>query len=126
MPLPQIISRNNIQRTNKRATGLVLDVLQPTTWYTCPTGKMAIVKGTCVCGNTGAAASATLQFNGAIYATWKATGGSTLIQDLTNLDLNISIAWVANLAAGETIVTDQNTGTNAEFRLQFEVEEFLI
>jgi len=124
MGLPQIAARNQMQKTNKRMTGLVNDVVQPTTWYTCPTGKVATVKGTCTCIDTGAAAIATLSFAGVVYATWLATGGSSVLLD--DLAEQFVLVWTANLAAGETIITDQDSGTNAQFKVQMEIEEFNI
>jgi len=124
MTLPQIVSRNQIQKTNKRTFALVNDVVQPTTWYTCPTGKIAIVKGSTTCVDTGAAATSTLAFGGVVHATWLATGGSNVLLD--DLAEQFVLEWTAFLEAGDTIVTDQNTGTNSQFKLQMEVEEFNI
>lgn len=124
MTLPQVISRNQIQKSNKRMTGLINDIVQPTTWYTCPTGKNAKVVGTATCIDTGAAATATLAFAGVVHATWLATGGSSVLLD--DLAEQFVLEWTAFLAAGETIITDQNTGTNAQFKVQMEVEEFII
>lgn len=126
MTLPQIISRNQIQKTNKRVLPLVNDVLQPTTWYTCPTGKIAIVKGTCVCDDVGAAGSTFLQFAGVTYALWAASGGGTDINILGNLAPGVTIPFEAKLDSDDTIITDQDTGTNAKFKLQATIEEFNI
>lgn len=124
MTLPQIISRNQVQKTNKRNIALELDVTMPRTWYTCPTGKIAVVKGSTTCQNTGAAATATLAFAGIIHATWLATGGSNVL--LNDLAENFVLEWTAFLDGGDTIITDQNSGTNAEFKFQAEIEEFNI
>jgi len=122
MTLPTVVVRNQVQKTNKRMIALELDVTMPRTWYTCPAGKVAIVKGTTVCQNTGAAATATLAFAGVIHATWLATGGSNVLLD--DLSEDFVLEWTAFLDGGDTIITDQNTGTNAEFKFQAEVEEF--
>jgi len=124
MTLPTVVVRNQVQKTNKRTFALVNDVVQPTTWYTCPTGKIAIVKGSCTCVDTGAAATSTLAFGGVVHATWLATGGSNVLLD--DLAEQFVLEWTAFLEAGDTIVTDQNTGTNSQFKLQMEVEEFNI
>ena len=126
MTLPQIISRNQIQKTNKRVFPLTTDVTQPTTWYTCPSGKIAIITGTCECSSTGTGAQADLDFAGVSYAEWQASGGGTDINKLQELDIGIQIPFVAHLSGGETIVTDQNSGTNANFKMQFTIEEFNI
>lgn len=127
MTLPQIISRNQIQKTNKRMIPFTNDVVQPTTWYTCPTGKVAIVRGSCACADTGAAANADLIINGVVYARWIASGGDTNRNGvLNNLLEALSIDFVAYLNAGDTIVTDQDSGTNAQFHFEAEIEEFII
>jgi len=125
MTLPQIISRNNIQKTNKRVISFTNDIVQPTTWYTCPTGKIAIVKGTCQCVSLGAAASTSLEFATVKYAGWSASGSTNTAQ-LDDLLTAIKIEFEVKLAAGDTIVTDQASGTNAQFKLGAEIEEFII
>ena len=104
-------------------------VLQPHTWYTCPTGKKAIVKGRVQCTGRGAAANADFVVAGVVMYSWINTNN-------TNDDLTISrprglstveggmlAEFEVELAAGETIVTQQNTGTNAEFNLWASVQE---
>jgi len=127
MTLPQIVSRNNIQKTNKRVIPWTNDVIQPTVWYTCPTGKIAILKGICTCVDTGAAADASLNAQGVRIAHWLATGGVTDINDpLTGFKESIVYPFQIELSAGGTIETVQDSGTNAQFKLQAEIEEFLI
>lgn len=125
MTLPQIISRNQIQKTNKRVISLVNVVIQPNTYYTCPTGKIAIVRGTCTCVDFGAAANASLEFDDVKYATWL-VGGGTIVDQLTNLSNDMTITFKCELSAGDTIKSTQNTGTNAQFKFQAEIEEFNI
>ena len=126
MALPVVVARNQVQKTNKRTFALRTDVTQPETWYTCPAGKIAILKGTCSCESTGAAATTDLNFAGVSYAEWQFSGGGTDINFLQNLTVGMTIKFEAQLAGGETMVTDQNTGSNANFKIQFEVEEFNI
>lgn len=126
MTLPQIVSRNNIQKTNKRNFPLTNDVVQPTVWYTCPAGKIAILTGTCEGASTGSAATIDLNFAGVSYAEWQFSGGGSDINFLQNLSTGMTIKFEARLEGGETMETTQNTGTNAQFKVQFTVEEFII
>jgi len=121
--LPQIISRNQIQKfPEEPITGRV--VIQPETWYTCPTGKKAIVKGSVVC--TGRGAAATADFDAAGITLFRWTNASTVTADSGYLNTPLTLTtdgggqiafFNVQLAAGETIVTSQNTGTNAEFNV---------
>jgi len=126
MALPVISARNQVQKTNKRMIPLTNDVVQPTVWYTCPTGKVAIIRGTCVCESTGAAATVNLEMAGVAYAIWNFSGGSDDINILSTLNVGLTINFEAHLAAGDTVETTQNTGTNAQIKLQAEIEEFNI
>lgn len=74
MALPQVISRNQVQVSNKRALSSN-DVLQPVVYYTCPAGKIAVIKGTWLCDDTGAAATVDLNAAGLSIAEVQATGG---------------------------------------------------
>jgi len=75
MTLPQVISRTQVQKTNKRTIQRADTSGYPLTYYTVPTGKIAIVKGTWICSDTGAAATVDLDVAGASYAEVQATGG---------------------------------------------------
>ena len=77
---------------------LVNDVLQPTTWYTCPAGKVATVKGTVVCVDLGAGAQGQLDINGIRFANWGA-GGGTVIQQPLDLLTGVVLPFEANLNA---------------------------
>jgi len=125
MTLHQIISRNQIQKIPEiPLTGRV--VLQPNTWYTCPSGKKAIVKGSVVCTGRGAAATADFDAAGITLFRWDK---STIIVatetwnyrdtplELTTHKGGQTAFFNVQLAAGETIETNQNTGTNAEFNV---------
>jgi len=125
MTLPQVISRNQTQKISAvPLTGRV--VLQPNTWYTCPTGKKAIVKGKVQCTGLGAAATATFTIAGVIMYEWivNATPPDPIIEP-RQLDVGAQTfgTFEVELAAGETVVTSQNTGTNAEFNLFADVIE---
>lgn len=103
-------------------------VLQPHTWYTCPAGKKARVKGSVQCTGRGAAATAEFIAAGQIMYRWIA-GVGPAIGDYLEVprDLLDSIEQFAlfevDLSAGGTIVTDQSSGTNAEFNIWARVQE---
>jgi len=126
MALPSIISRNNIQKTNKRIIPMTNDVVQPTTWYTCPTGKVAVIKGNCTCVDTGAAATVALNGNDIILFEWTASGGGTPLQNPRDILEGLWVDFEIDLNAGETMTTTQNTGTNAQIKLQAVIEEFIV
>jgi len=132
MALPQIVSRNIAQKIPTfEINGRV--VLQPNTWYTCPTGKKAIVKGNVRCTSRGAAADADFVVAGVVMFTWdKAVIANTFASGPNYIAQPEGLAtgsggelalFEVELAAGETIVTQQNTGTNAEFNLFASVQE---
>jgi len=97
-------------------------VVQPHVWYTCPTGKKAIIKGQAVCTGTGAAANTTLQGADETIRRVLSSGGST---DRWQRDLviNLIFTFEIELNAGETLETIQNTGTNAEWEVIAQVLE---
>jgi len=116
------------------------EVIQPFTWYTCPAGKVAKVKGSVVCTLTGAGAQARFSVAGTIMYRWVpaypagwnnnplqrnvneliGSGASSFPKVQTFQDFDVT------LSAGQTIVTSQDSGTNAEFNVFAEVEEFLV
>jgi len=101
-------------------------VLQPNTWYTCPAGKTAKVKGCIQCTGTGAAATADLIAAGIIIFRWLPAGFVESFQNgprTLSADVDQFAEFDINLSAGETIITDQNTGTNAEFNMFATVTE---
>ena len=101
-------------------------VLQPNTWYTCPAGKKAIVKGQVQCTGLGAAANASFEAAGVIMFTWLATGASRgYIESPRNLNVaeDEFAFFDIELSAGEFIRTIQNTGTNSEFNVFAKVQE---
>jgi len=97
--------------------------LQPTTWYTCPVGKRAKCKGIVACENFGAAANAFIEVSGDRIAQWNFTGCQPSGVNVFDLCRDIPFHFDVTLEAGDTLITDQNTGTNAEFLMVAEVEE---
>jgi len=125
LTLPQVIPRNQQQRTNKRQL-FSNDVLQPVVYYTCPAGKVAIIKGTWLCDDTGAAATVDLNAAGVSIAEVQASGGGTdpnIPQDLAE---GLLFTFEVTLAATETLGVTQNTGTNANTTINAVIEEFNI
>jgi len=111
-------------------------VLQPNTWYTCPTGKKAIVKGRVTCTGLGAAAQARFSVAGTIMFRWEAqgTGINVSVPDDTAIyyqangtqfetPLSVYRSFEVTLEAGDTIITSQDSGTNSEFNLFAQVLE---
>jgi len=111
-------------------------IIQPNTLYTCPAGKKAKVKGRVTCTGLGAAAEARFSAAGVIMFRWGAafTGQDfSLVDDtavwfddlsnLRNTPINVYRTFEFALAAGETIVTSQDSGTNSEFNTWMEVQE---
>jgi len=101
-------------------------VLQPHTWYTCPTGKKAIVKGRIQCTGRGAAASASFEAAGVIMFTWVSGSGSIGWEQsprALNDGSDEFALFEVELSAGDIIETTQNSGTNAEFNLWADVQE---
>jgi len=125
MTLPQIISRNQAQKIQSFEINDRV-VLQPNTWYTCPTGKKAIVKGSVQCTGRGAAATASFEAAGVVMFTWTSQA-TPLGFELSPRDMSSSAAefgeFEVELSAGDIIETTQNTGTNAEFNVWAEVTE---
>jgi len=107
-------------------------VLQPHTWYTCPAGKKALVKGSVVCTGRGAAATADFDIASITLFRWDK---STIIVatetwnyrdtplELTTHKGGQTAFFDVELSAGDTIETNQNTGTNAEFNVFAKVQE---
>lgn len=124
-PLPQIVSRNQLQKSNLRSIPAeIVTSGAPRTWYTCPTGKVAKLKGSCVCTDTGAAAVVDLMNNGVSIAEWQASGGGVdpnVPQDLAEGTL---FRFDITLAAGDIVNTEQDSGTNATILFEAQVEEF--
>lgn len=118
----KLTPRNIVQQINEiQILGVI--VIQPNTWYTCPTGKKAIIEGTCVCQNVGAAATTDLNFAGVSHAEWQAAGGRSDDNIPQDLAVGVKFTFKVELVAGEIMQTSQNTGTNANFLLNAFVRE---
>jgi len=104
-------------------------VLQPHTWYTCPAGKKAIVKGSIQCTNRGAASTADFEAAGVTQFRWdrNTTPPVASWQDaprgLTTGNGGQFAFFEVELSAGDIIETTQNSGTNAEFNVWAKVQE---
>jgi len=102
-------------------------VLQPHTWYTCPANKKAIVSGRVQCTGRGAASTANFSISGVIMFVW-VVGSGSLGWEQSPRALNDGSDEFAlfdgiEMSAGDTIVTDQSSGTNAEFNLWAKIQE---
>lgn len=98
-------------------------VVQPTTWYTCPAGKKAKVKGLVTCQGFGAATTASLLIGGTEIAEWDLVGCDTGNNTPLSLCADHYFEIDVELEAGDTVQTTQNSGTNAEFNVFLEVQE---
>jgi len=110
MTLPQIISRNQIQKIptialNTRLVGASL------IFYTCPTGKRAIITGMAMCTGLGAAAEVRLEANAIEVINWVAA----TVDDAKFFE--------CSLEADETLAKDQNSGTNGEVNVTARILE---
>jgi len=111
-------------------------VLQPHVWYTCPVGKIAKIKGRVVCTGLGAAGEARYSQAGIIVYRWQGSPpnlGMALPDDTSVWTNSVGTRFFpivnmyrkidVTLSAGQTIETNQDVGTNAEFNIFAEVIE---
>jgi len=123
MALPQIISRNQIQRIPTTALN-VRKVLSGGTdgdFYTCPTGKKAVIKVMAVCTGLGAAASVDLDVAGVTIQEW--TSGTPAFSTAATITTNMIRLFEVQLEAGDILQYTQNSGTNAEMNINAEILE---
>lgn len=105
-------------------------VLQPHTWYTCPAGKKAIVKGNVKCTGRGAAAVARFEAAGIRLFEWDTAmfpaNGENYIDTPDTLSTGNggqTAFFDFELSAGDIVETTQDAGTNAEFEVFAKVQE---
>jgi len=109
-------------------------VLQPHTWYTCPTGKKAIITGRAQCTSRGAAANTGIFFSGVEMFRYDSAGAKESFPSLLGWEftprhlttaLNGEFCFFndVELAAGEIMQTTQNSGTNAAWNVWANVKE---
>jgi len=125
MALPQIISRNQIQRIPTIAL-IVRKVLSGGTdgdFYTVPTEKKALIKGVAVMQNFGAAGSVDLDAASITIATWITPGGTSNNNNPFTMALNIALPFEVQLDAGDILAYTQSSGTNAEMLINAEILE---
>jgi len=122
-----IIAKNQTQKSPRFAVngGTHREVLQPHTWYTCPTGKKARVIGVVQCTSRGAAATVDFDIGGVTNVQWDGSSFSTSINYSQNdrlrvpngVGLLVNMLFDVDLVAGQDLETNQNTGTNAEINM---------
>jgi len=125
MALPQIISRNQIQKIPTIALN-VRKVLSGGTdgdFYTCPTGKKAIIKGFAVCTGVGAATTVDLNVAGVSIAEWQSAAGQTDPFRPQDMALLVQFNFEVQLDAGDILQYSQSSGTNAEMNINAEILE---
>jgi len=103
----------------------------PHTWYTCPAGKKAIIKGKITCTEEGAATETQFVAAGVImfrfekvsigFVNTSITDDSEIVYSANGTQFvtpeNVYMHFEVTLAAGETILSQQNSGDNSEFNL---------
>jgi len=117
MTLPQIISRNTVQTIPTTAL-IILRVLSPFTFYTCPTGKKAVISGRATCTSLGAASDCLLNAAGVEIAQWSGTAIGDRI-----LEVNNYFPFDLQLDAGDTLDYSQDSGTNSQMLINVRIQE---
>jgi len=126
MPLPQIIARNSLQKIPTVGINQRDVASHPITYYTCPTGAKAKVKMLVGCTGTGAAATVDILVAGVIMFRWLAAAfvANYLDQPRTLSANDDQFAKAEfDLVAGQTVVSAQDSGTNAEINMFMEIQE---
>jgi len=125
-PLPMIISRNPLQKIASIGINRRDVASHPVTYYTCPTGAKAKCKMLVGCTGTGAAATVDILVAGVIMFRWLSAGFVNNYLDAPRT-LGATADQYAkaefDLAAGEVVVSAQDSGTNAEINMFLEVQE---
>lgn len=101
----------------------VRKTLSPFVFYLCPAGKKAIIKGTAVCDNTGAAANVSLVAAGVSIAKWLAAGGQGNQNKPREMSVEVQFDFEIQLDAGDSISYSQDVGTNASIDFNAMVQE---
>ena len=89
----------------------------PAEYYTCPTDKKAIIKGTAICTSLGASTEARLQANAVTIVLWNSTSLSN------NNGIFKTFNFECQLNAGESLAKSQNSGVNAEINVNAMIQE---
>jgi len=103
----------------------------PAVFYTCPAGKKAKITGTVRCVDRGAAANASFEAGGVVLAIWNQSAAQLSVnvnENVTPESLSTSGGGMlfhidVDLTAGQTIRGIQNTGSNAQFKINAESVE---
>jgi len=126
LTLPQIISRNPLQKIASVGINQRDVASHPITYYTCPTGAKAKCKMLVGCTGTGAAATVDILVAGVIMFRWLSAGFVNNYLDAPRT-LGATADQYAkaefDLVAGQTVVSAQDAGTNAEINMFMEVQE---
>jgi len=98
-------------------------VVSPYTFYTCPAGFKAVIKGSAVCDGNGAAVDINLW--AALIKICRWTTASCVASGANNKSLCLGTPFIfeIQLDAGDIVMYDQNTGTNAEIDFTATVKE---
>jgi len=122
----QLISSNVSQKLAGRAINRRDVASHPVTYYTCPAGQKARCRGQVVCTGTGAAATVDFIVAGVIMFRWLSAGFVNSYLDAPRTlgaTADQAAMFDFDLVAGETVVSAQDSGTNAEINLFMTVIE---
>ena len=129
MPVDRLEPLNSLQSIPWNVIINERHVIQPHTWYTCPSGKKALVKYRFKGDGLGAAAEIYLEVNAVRIAGWKnitanVSHGDNAVQSNQGMSsIGSFAAGEVSLNEGETIITSQDAGTNGEFNGFLEIQE---
>jgi len=122
----QLIPSNVAQKLPGTAINRRDVASHPVTYYTCPAGQKARCTGTIQCTGRGAAATVDFIAAGIIMFRWVAgafNGGYLDNPRLLVDSVDQFARFDFELIAGETVVSAQDSGTNAELNLFMNVIE---
>jgi len=122
----KLIPSNVLQKLQGLAINRRDVASHPITYYTCPAGQKAKCTGQIVCTGTGAAATVDFVVAGVIMFRWLPAGFVNSYLDAPRTlgaTADQAALFDFTLLAGETVVSAQDVGTNAEINLFMNVIE---
>ncbi len=129
MPIASLISRTRVNTLPE--SNIIRNItLTPDVIYTCPAGKKAKITGEVRCVDRGAAANASFEAGGVVFYRWDTNASQVTIDsgylktpnDMTTFsEMPAQVDLI--LQAGQFIRVIQNSGTNAQFKVNLQVLE---
>lgn len=118
----ETIALNSVQKLPTDAIN-VRRTVSPFTFYECPVGFKAVVKGTALVDNFGAGTTVSLKGAGVFIAQWIFTSCVVGNFDVKKLCLGTQFKFEIQLDAGDIVEYIQNSGTNASIDFTATVQE---